>query len=244
MKKIILILTISLCTTVTLNAQWWGSSKRISGNGDMTTISRTTSDYDVVKVSGHLKVLLINGKEGALKLKGESNLLPYIETEVNQNTLKIYVKKGYSLNYGRNKEITITVPFATLNQVMLSGSGDIISEDPIKATNFKTAISGSGDIQLVIDATNTSAQVSGSGDLELKGKTNELDINVSGSGDISAYQLIAKQVHANVTGSGDIETHATNSIRARVTGSGDIFFKGNPSKEDNKVVGSGDITRQ
>lgn len=244
MKNIILILIVSLCATLTVNAQWWGNSKRINGNGDMTTITRSTSNYDVIKVSGHLKILLISGKEGAIQLKGESNLLPYIETEVNQKTLKIYVKKGYALNYGRNKEIIITVPFTTLDQVTLSGSGDIIGEDPIKTTNFKTAVSGSGDIQLMIDATSTQAQVSGSGDLVLKGKTRELDVSVSGSGDISAFQLIATTVTAAVTGSGDIEVYADNAIRARVTGSGDIFFKGNPAKEDNKVVGSGDITRQ
>jgi hypothetical protein len=43
-------------------------------------------------------------------------------------------------------------------------------------------------------------------------------------------------------GSGDMEIVSHQSLKARVSGSGDIEYKGNPSKEDTKVSGSGSIS--
>lgn len=244
MRTATIILSIALCSITSLNAQWWGNSKKIKGNGNVVTKNRSTSDYDEIKVKGSLDVSLIAGNEGSIKIEGESNLIDYIVTEVENEELKIYVKKGYYLKPTNGKDLIITVPFKDISKVVLSGSGDIYSNDVIKATDFKTGVSGSGDVKLVVDAQNTIGQVSGSGDLVLSGSSNSFETKVSGSGDVMAFDLKAKDVTAAVAGSGDVEVTATNSIKARVSGSGDIDYKGNPQKEDKSVSGSGDITRR
>ncbi|GAA4278918.1 head GIN domain-containing protein [Aquimarina mytili] len=230
--------------TTSLHAQWWGNGKKISGNGEMATKNRNISDYDVIKLKGSLDVSLVSGTEGEIKIEGESNLIEYVLTEVEDGVLKIYVKKGYYLKVSKGKKLLVTVPFKDISKVTLSGSGDIYSSDTIKATNFKTGISGSGDIKLNVEAQSTEGYVTGSGDLSLSGASESFDCKVTGSGDLEAYQLKAKEVVASVTGSGDIHVTATSSIKARITGSGDILYKGNPELEDKKVSGSGDITRQ
>lgn len=244
MKTAAFIIGLTLCSITSLQAQWWGNGKKINGDGNSVTKNRTTPDYDQVKVKGSLDVSLISGTEGKIIIKGESNLINYIVTEVEGDALKVYVKKGYYLKPSVGKKLIITVPFKDLTQVTLSGSGDVYSSDPIKASDFKTGVSGSGDVKLVVDAENIWGQVSGSGDLALKGSTENFNGNVSGSGDLSAYELNAKNVTATVSGSGDIEVMATTYLKARVSGSGDIFYKGDPQKEDKKVSGSGDITKK
>ncbi len=243
MKTVMLILGITLCSIPSLSAQW-GGGKKIKGDGNTVTKSRETSDYDQIKVKGSLDVSLVAGTEGKISIKGESNLIPYIKTEVENDILKVYVKKGYYLKPSYGYKLIITVPFKDISQVTLSGSGDVYGSDTIKASDFKTGISGSGDVQLVVDAKNVYGQVSGSGDLVLKGNADSFTGSVSGSGDLSAYNLKAKNVTAKVAGSGDVEVTATSMLKARVSGSGDIFYKGNPEKEDKKVSGSGDITKR
>ncbi len=243
MRRGAIILSIALCSITTLHAQW-GNNKKVQGDGNVVTKNRNISDYDAIKLKGSLDVSLVSGTEGNISIQGESNLIPYIITEVEGNSLKIYVKKGYWLKPSRGTKLEITVPFKDLSNVTLSGSGDIYSKDVIKATDFKTGISGSGDVNLVIDAENTEGFVTGSGDLVLSGSSTSFDCKVTGSGDLEAYNLKSKEVVASVTGSGDVQVTATASIRARITGSGDIMYKGNPEIEDKKVSGSGDITRQ
>lgn len=241
MRTAIIISSILLCSVTSVNAQWWGSEK-IDGNGDVITKTRSLSEYDQVIVAGNMDVALVNGKEGDLTVKAESNLLEYIMTEVNGSALKIYVKKGYSIDPSRNSKLLITVPFKDIDKVSLSGSGDVFNKDVIKSPEFTSSISGSGDMQLNIEAEEVKISITGSGGVKVIGTTNSLVCVVTGSGGLNAAGLESKNVNASVTGSGDIKVNVKESLKARVTGSGDIDYTGNPKREDKKVTGSGDIT--
>lgn len=242
MKKTTAFIITLLLVTTAAHAQWWGKGKKIKGNGNVTTITRTTSDYEKVSVSGSFDVELVYGTEGKLKLEGEENLLPYIETEVKGGNLKIKVQKGYSIRVSRGKKLLVSVPFKDINSVSLAGSGDVVSKNTIKARSFHTSLAGSGDIVLDVEANNVTMKVAGSGDLTVTGTTDNLETRLAGSGDIHAYKLKAKDVDVKLAGSGDIRIYAQESLKARVSGSGDISYRGKPSKEDTKVAGSGSIS--
>lgn len=239
MKKIIT-LGIALCTIAVTNAQ------KIKGNGNVVTIERSTDDYDAIAVSGWFNVILVDGQEGKLSIKGEENLLEYIKTEVKEGKLVIKVKKGYNLqpsSWKKDGGIYVTVPVESVNEVTLSGSGDIVGKKTISASEFSTNMSGSGDITLDVESKTVSASMSGSGDINLSGTTEVFDVQISGSGDIEAYDLIADTVDASISGSADIKVTANKMLKARVSGSGDIHYRGDATKLDTKSSGSGDITR-
>lgn len=238
--KTILTLTLALCTIVVTQAQ-----KKVKGNGEVVTVERSTGDYEGVSVSGWFDVDLVDGKEGTITIKGEENLLEYIITEVKDGKLSIKTKKGYYLSPSswKNNGIYITVPVEEISMVAMSGSGDIVGKKLLEADDFKTAMSGSGDITLEISATTTKVAMSGSGDIELSGKTKNLEVAISGSGDVKAFDLEADNVEATISGSADIKVTANKTLKARVSGSGDIYYKGNPDKIESRASGSGDITK-
>ncbi|WP_298902761.1 head GIN domain-containing protein [uncultured Psychroserpens sp.] len=236
MKHSILIIAALLSFTVS-QAQW----KKIKGNGNVTTVTRSTSDYDVVKCAGSFDYILVAGTEGKITLEGESNLLEYIVTEVKNGKLVIKTQKGKNLDPSRNKTIKITIPFKDLDKVSLSGSGDLWNEDKITSDNLEVSLSGSGDVVLDVQTKYVAGKVTGSGDLTLKGSTTDLKAGVTGSGDFHGFNLNATNTDVAVTGSGDAEVVCNGNFKARVTGSGDIEYRGNPTKEDTKVSGSGSI---
>lgn len=242
MKTVTIIFSVAVLSVTSACAQWWGNGTRVEGNGNEISKMRSIAGYDEISLKGSLDVALVYGEEGNIKIEAESNLIEHIVTKVEGDELKIYVEKGYNLDPSRGSKLLITVPFKELSNVSLAGSGDIYSEDVIKANRFGTSISGSGDVQLSIEASEIMTSITGSGDMVLKGTTETLKCDVTGSGDLKAYDLKAQKVYASVTGSGDIKTTAAHSIKARVTGSGDIDYQGNPEMEDKKVTGSGDIT--
>ena len=172
-SKNTLLIAIALLSFSFAQAQLWGS-KKIKGNGNVTTITRSTSDYDAIKCAGWMDFVLVKGKEGDSKIEGESNLLQYIITEVEGNTLKIKTENNISLKTSFNKTITITIPFKDIDYVSLSGSGDIINRDKITTNNFTAKVSGSGDVVLDVEANDINASITGSGDLTLNGKTKDL----------------------------------------------------------------------
>ncbi len=235
-QTVLIIATLLLATTS--YAQW---GKSVKGNGNVTTITRTTSEYDGIKCAGSMDFVIVNGNEGNIKIEGEENLLDYIITEVKNNNLIVRTKKGSNIKPSRNKTIKITIPFKDISNVSLAGSGDLWNEDIITANHLDVSLAGSGDIILDIKASSTKASIAGSGDLKLKGDTNSLVAKVAGSGDFHGFDLQANNTEVSVAGSGDAKVVSNATLKARVAGSGDIVYKGNPTM-DTKVAGSGSIT--
>jgi len=238
MKKSILFLAASLLFMATACAQW--NAEKVRGNGDVISKTRSVGSYDGVQLVGSMNVQLVSGSEGNIKVEAESNLQEYIKTEVKNGTLKISTKEGFSLRPKDN--ILITVPVESINEVSVTGSGDIWSKNTLKSSNMKVRVTGSGDVKLDLEVKDLEGMVTGSGDVKLRGKSQNFECTVTGSGDFEAYELQAENVEARVSGSGDIMVNASNSLKASVSGSGDIVYKGNPAKQDFKTHGSGSVT--
>ncbi len=238
MSKKIIAIVVLLVFTTSINAQWFG--KRVRGNGDMVTKTRSVGAYDKVSVGGSFDVKLIAGTEGKLTIKIDENLLEYLITKVEDGKLKIKWKKG--INISTSKGILVTVPFKDIEAVTLSGSGDVYSEDMIKSTDFKAVLSGSGDLKLAIKANYLYSAISGSGNIGLSGSADKLEYSISGSGNINGYELVSSEAEVRISGSGGIKTNVTENLKARIAGSGNIYYKGNPKRQDTKVSGSGNVS--
>ncbi len=236
-KKLIIIVVL-LAFVSTINAQWFG--KKVKGNGHMVTKTRSVGEYDKVFVGGSFDVKLIAGKEGKLTIKIDENLLEYLITEVENGKLKIKWKKG--INISTRKGILVIVPFKDIEEVSLAGSGDVYSDDMIKADNFKAALSGSGNLKLSVTAENMDSAISGSGNIDLIGDANQLKCSISGSGDITAYELKSNDADIRIAGSGNIKVFVNGNLKGRIAGSGNIYYKGNPKRQDTKVSGSGNVS--
>ena len=228
----VFILLISLTTTA--------YAQRVKGNGQLIEKTRQVGDFEALGVSGSFDVFLVKGQEGKVIVNVEQNLEPYLVTEVQNGTLKVRWKKG--TNVRTTKSTKVTVHFDDLNGVALSGSGDIVSRDPIKTDELDIAVAGSGDIRLQVDATESNAAVSGSGDIELSGTSKTFEAAVAGSGDIKAYDLESEKAELKISGSGTIHASVASELYARISGSGNIKYKGNPRIEDVKVSGSGNVS--
>lgn len=215
------------------------AQKKVKGNGSVTTITRTTSDYNTISCAGSFDYILVKGTEGQITLEGEANLLNYISTEVKNDRLIIKVEN--SVNLRSSKPIKIIIPFEDIEKVSFAGSGDLWNEDTIVANHFDVEMAGSGDLKLSVEANAVEASLAGSGDLVLSGNTTSLEASVAGSGDLNAYKLISNNTDVSVAGSGGAKVYSKEVLKARVAGSGSVSYKGNPVKEDTKVSGSGRI---
>ena len=236
--KSITVLTLLLSTTI--SCAQWGNGKKIKGNGDITTITRSTSNYKGLKASGAMDFILVEGKEGEITIKGDSNLLEYIVTEVKSNKLIVRVKDGYNLRY--TKSIVVTVPYEAIEEVSLAGSGDIVNTGTIEANKFKVSLAGSGDIDLKVDSQSLESAIAGSGDIKLKGATADLTIKIAGSGDFDGSSLESTNVTAKISGSGEANVVCNGELIVRISGSGDVNYSGTPTNKDTKITGSGSVS--
>jgi hypothetical protein len=127
--------------------QFW-KTKRVVGNGNLTTETITTSDYDQLKSVGFMDVELFRGTEGKIVVKNNTLIL-------DTNNVNLKTKKG----------IHIKVPFEELSSITLVGSGDIYSTHPLETSKFETTLIGSGDIKYKGEPNQKEIRVFGSGNI-------------------------------------------------------------------------------
>lgn len=210
-----------------------------------TTENRKTDSFKSISLSISAKVYLSQANTTSVKIKAYDKDLNKIITEVEGSTLKIKRKKNKSWGWNtpsfRKVEVYISTP--NVENLKISGSGNIIAQTSINSGNVAYTISGSGNIIInKLNAENVNCSISGSGDVRLKGECEDkFEIRISGSGDVEASHFMAKKADIRISGSGDCEIYTSNKITARVAGSGDIYYRGKPEYVDCKSAGSGSI---
>lgn len=221
-------------------ARW----ETITGNGNVKKETREVSDFTGVALSGNMNVQLAYGNLNSITVEGDENLLPYIETKVEDGVLHVRSKNKTGLKT-RNK-LMVYVSLTKVTELRVSGSGNITGNGDF-SNDGKTNISvlGSGNINAGINSFNeTKIAVSGSGNVTLKGKsTNNIDATISGSGNIDCSEVACNDVFAQVSGSGNIKVYANKSIDAKVSGSGNIYYRGSATNINMKSSGSGKIIK-
>lgn len=240
-------LSLAATTTATATQAWslnFGSGERVSGSGEVATESRDLGSFDGVALTGGFKVLVRQAPTGKLELKGDKNLLQYIETRVidgsKGRTLEIGPKKGYNLSTTVTPQITIDM--AQLRAVAISGSGDVRVE-AMKTPTVDASISGSGDIKFIdLNSDHLALRVAGSGDIMAAGRTGSLSISVAGSGDVKTRALEANEVKVSIAGSGDAQVQAVKTLKVSISGSGDVAYLGSP-EISMSVAGSGKVKK-
>lgn len=235
--KTILTVAIALFVSVQVNA----SNKKVKGNGEVITGSKTTANYDAISVGGSFEVILVSGKEGEISYSVESNLEEYLVIEVKKGELKITWEKG--MNVRTTKGVKVTVPFKDIEEVSLAGSGEITSKNVISADDLELNVAGSGEMNVDIDANNVESNIAGSGSMTVNGSAKNMEANVAGSGDFEGYGLvIVNDVDVSIAGSGSVEVTVNGNLQSSISGSGDVRYKGSP-KTNSSISGSGSVSK-
>ena len=255
MKKIN---SIIIALTVAVIAVSWSSCQKMSmtqGNGHVVTEKRQLVSFDEIINESSYDVKIIQDSIWEARVEAESNLIPYIRTIVNGNTLIIDTRNG---GLQSTFPITIYVSCPTIKSIELSGSGRMdannISTDNFKiklsgsgeistkaeATFIEAKISGSGDMHLLAISQNMHAEVSGSGDMSIIGSNDAGDFKISGSGDIFSYDLHQKTLDAKISGSGDMFVRVSDYLNVNISGSGSLNYIGSPAIDVN-ITGSGSV---
>lgn len=237
MKKWVILLVSA--TVLLANCRFAG--KRIKGNEHVTTETRPVSGFTGVSSFGSFDVYVAVGSPAAVKIEGEGNLLPYIETYVENNTLKIQTKEEIWLRPRRTIKVFVTAP--AFKEIHSSGSGNIIGQTPItdpSKLDFK--VTGSGNVTLDVDAPEIAAELTGNGGIKLKGQSKVFDCRLLGNGNLKAFDLKAEETKVNILGNGDAEVYASVKLDVSVGGNGNVRYKGN-AQPSTHITGNGSINR-
>src|SRR6476469_3580868 len=107
--------------------------RRVRGNGTPGTETRNVGAFDGIHVLGSMDVVITPGTEPSVKVEADENLLKYILTNREGNTLVIRTRNGYNLDSRSGIKVYVTAP--TLEELEVSGSGSVVSNGKVTANN-------------------------------------------------------------------------------------------------------------
>ncbi len=204
MKREFAMLSVSAMLSLLLSC----TKERINGNGPVITEARAVNNFTAISASGSTPVYINKGPVFKVEVKGYSNLLPYYETKLVNNTLQLGYRDYVNVK-NDNTEVFITMP--GLNGLSLFGSGSINTTGAFTGTTeFNASISGSGSISI------------GAGDVQ------RFFSSIAGSGNIYALGFVADKAETTTQGSGNTEIAVNSQLKVKIAGSGNVYYRGNP----------------
>ena len=226
----------------------FASCKKIKGNGDVITDVMTMSQFDGISLSSVFDATIVHSDDYKVVIEAESNIMPYIVTEVKNKTLKLRMKPNISFH--RFKDIKVTIYCDKLESITSSGAGNIFAEDIIclekldistsgvgnieitnvsECKNLTLKLSGSGNIKIGnVICDNYEMNMSGAGNVSLAGECSFAKINISGAGKYDAFGLNANKYDIKISGVGDAMVTAIDELTVKLSGAGNVNYRGNP----------------
>jgi hypothetical protein len=194
--------------------------QRIAGSGVAKTETRTVEDFQNIETSGAMIVEVKTSKEFFVEVEADDNLLEYVKTEIDGDTLKIYSKGWLS---PKNKMI-VRVSMPEIDEAEASGASNI-------------SISGIQNDRLSVSA-------SGASKITLSGEVQSLIIDLSGASKLDANELQSKNVEVDASGASNASINASETLNADASGASRISYFGDATDVNKRTSGASSVSKK
>ena len=217
---------------------WLGGGEPVQGSGRIVSQARQPGQFHGVELTMGARVEVVTGGDDTLTIEGDDNLLPLVDTAVQNGVLTIRpVKRNMQID---GRRLKIVVRARNVDSLGVAGSGTMEAKR-IRADKLTLEVAGSGALDIDgIDAKSVDVEVAGSGKVEAAGQAGRASISIAGSGKADTTRLNVQHATVSVSGSGQSLLAARSTITANITGSGNVGYYGD-AQITKAVAGSGTV---
>lgn len=192
----------------------FGSKK---GSGNVARETRDVSDFEGIDVSGVIQVEATAGKDFAVEVEADDNLLEYIRTEVRRGKLFLSTEKRIKTS----SPIIVRVSAPNISNIEASGAS-------------KVSVVNLSNSDLNLD-------VSGASKISLTGETRTFTVDTSGACHIDAGNLRTENATVDASGASSVDVNVTGELNAEASGASKISYSGSPQNVKKNSSGASKI---
>jgi hypothetical protein len=211
MRKILIVLLVG-CVVVVAGCHLPG----VRGNGQIKTEERQVGAFANLDAGGAFEIEWESGSP-ALRITTDENLLPYIENNVSDDTLRLRTRDHIWPTHGI--KVVISSPTRTGGRIR-------------------------GAVKLTVkqlSGPTFALESKGASEVTLSGNVDRLLVDMTGASQLAAAGLQAKTAEISTTGAGDSEVAVTDMLNVVITGAGKVTYAGNPATIKKQITGAGSI---
>jgi len=205
----------------------------IEENRDIESINR-------IVVSGDGNIVIVEGGEEELVVRGDENLISGVETLIQDGELRIVYNKPLIQKEENNMDIIVTVQ--NIDSLHLIGGGTILATS-ITTGELELFLNGNGKISLKVDVEIITSKIVGNGKIDLSGRADRQIVHVNGSGIYDASNLTSIEAGVRANGASEVRIAVDGELNAISSGGGRILYSGSPTLSLSEVSGGGTIRK-
>lgn len=192
----------------------------VDGSGVAATEKRDVSGFTGVDSSGIFQVEIVAGREFAVEVEADDNLLPLIRTEVRGGTLHLDTERRIN----KSSPIRVTISAPEIERLEVSG---------VSKVTLSNLRNNSLDIS-----------TSGASKVFVSGETSKLNVEVSGASNIDASGLQAESATVDASGASHVAVSVLKELTSDASGASKISYSGNPANIIKRTSGAGSVTQK
>lgn len=191
----------------------------IRGNGQIKTEERSVTIFTNLDASGAFRIEWETGVP-SLRITTDANLLPYVESAVSGEILRL----------------------RTREHLWPTNGIKVVISSPTRAGGKMR-----GAVKLTVNQLSGSTfalQSEGASEVTLDGSVDRLLVDMTGASQLAADRLQTKTAEISTTGAGDADVAVTDTLKVAITGAGKVTYSGNPATIKKKITGAGSVRRK
>lgn len=200
-------------------------AQKITGDGNVVKEIRSISAFDKIEAGGVINVVLIQGNGESLIVEADKNLIPLVQTKVEGSTLYISTKEKTEIEESTKMNVYIT--FGNLKEIVLSGVGNVNTENPVKSENLSVKNNSVGNMDLKLECGNIKIENNSVGNTTLSGNADKAEISLNSVGNLEAFDLRVQVLIIDNNSVGNAEVNSEKEIYITQNGMGNISYRGN-----------------
>jgi hypothetical protein len=200
------------------------------------------ADFIRLQVEGSADITVRQGNENEIVIDASAQARERIEIHQDGSQIKIRFNGGWKFWDNNSGSLKINITFKTLEDVSLSGSGNLHGKGRIKLPKLSLRMAGAGDFDfedLHIDELRVS--LAGAGDAKLLGEAKSLNLSIAGAGDYIGEKFKTQKSRVSIAGAGDAKVWATEELSISIAGAGSVSHWGRPKILKQSIAGVGSV---
>ncbi len=236
-------------------------NKEVKGNGDLKTVTREVENFNNITTTSNMSVTIKKGEKASVVVKADSNLLPYIVTQVKDKTLTLAFQSKIDVNSDDAVKVLVTLP--VIKGLMVSGNSIVTGKnilakqlDLTSDGNGFVKLSGNIDVKVIKDNGNSAVNITGAKSdgltiiangnslVSVNGKVNLLGLSKSGTGEVTIDGIDSQKLTIQNSGAAILHLSGqAKDLTMQVQGAG-VIKSQNLVAENAKVhvLGSGQVS--
>lgn len=172
--------------------------------------------FNTIKISGSAVVHVKQSAQSSVTINGSDNV----------GGISIYNNK-LSISRVYSQPIYVTMP--TLENLEISGNGEVVIDTTFTVNNLEIEVSGNCKANLNLQGGLVTLKTSGNFNGTLKGSADAFNASVSGRANVNADKFVVKNADVKVSGLSKIAIDVKDSLTTNISGKGTVVYNTPPA---------------